>query len=333
MSVLIGFNNFICQNVAAIAPEVQAISGGVAVSGFPKENFITENYSNQVRRSAANSVTIDTLFYTTDTDIGRPGIGALSIANLYFTNATGLKVQVQLSASGYGVTPWFDQTRIVHKSSSGYAPQNAVFVVDACATDGKRAAGGDPRGGVYCRVILTDNTSSSGYIGAGGLQVWQCFRAEGKEASMTLESEDASKGYWPSAGYPFFNRRTKSRKLSAVLNGISTPFVFGGTVGAYTSLSDHNYILASISAINSNAGQSWPVLWIPDSSWGTSAASSAVPSASYSHNMDRYIQSAHMLGFLDAPIRARQIAQLTPDGTNLPSTWEADFSMTEVTGA
>jgi hypothetical protein len=334
MSSLLGFNNYITQNKStAYPPTVDSVTGGSSQSDYPNSNLLDASFSTQMRRSANASITIDMSFaQTTVTGLDVGGIGAISIGNILFSGRA-CKVNVQLSNTAYGSSNWFNQTRMVHKSNHAWAPQNAIFVVDSLATDAAKARGGhvgNSGGKIYMRIVISDTSAAATIQGVGHVGVWQCMRVYGKEASLEIGGDDRSELNWPSAGYPFANHKAKMTTTAVTLTNLTSADIYGGSVNISNPPA---LIQPTIMAVNLNCGKSWPVLWIPSNTIATSSATQETQNAGQDLGTDRFIQASHVLGFMDQPIRARQIAQTDPDGKPLPAIWEAELSLFSVSGA
>ena len=327
-----------------IEATVSGSSGGQAVTGLPVTNIVDPSLGKVWRRNVtsltpggltatiiARIETIPGWLRPSGYNINNIGlIGVLGLRTIVGSTDAGaeydLQVRIKGSATAFGGTDAFDQTRTFYANEfPGAWPRQVWFDNVPSATDPTAGGGVGAKAGRvparYWQIEITVlQTPLSPYdLDVARVVFMNAFVAP-YEPTPELAFEDASEVVRSQGGQPYALRKSAARSVRGQFLRLTDREVFGySELEAGSSLSWGS----TITAINKLSGNRGEVVLLPDLYSKATGTGGRLPSA---------WQTQPVFGRLDRGITARRVA--TTGGTPAPgqstgALWTADLSITE----
>jgi len=211
------------------------------------------------------------------------------------------------------------------------APENAFFVVNTMSLENSLAeitarAMGGTYGGVSIYVTWTlSNTGAPSAWTVRRTTAWNGFAARVKP-SRALGGLDLGELQRAYGGAEFSDLRNTKRSVSATFTDLDDKHVRGGTRGVIPGAGlAWPIVTANIWSINSRAGITRPVVFVPNSNVGASGYSTPDDSTGRDWNADYVAQAEIIYGYLQKPLEARELGRINSS----ESFFEADFTIVD----
>lgn len=319
--------NFAEQGTAFSVSVTNNTVSGSADASNPANNTIDGRADTYFRHTGVTTASLR-LVFGRGFGNGLAIVGAMGVEAI---DGSGVRLPVTVratvgtSAGASDIYAGYRRIVAIGVTSSLNAPANAFHVVDPMTSEDSIAIGGGFAGTGSVYIDYTFKATALADWRIRGIGAWQGFAGDVKpnRAFTGLDLSEVLRSY---AGAEFVNRKPTKRSHSATFNNIRDRNVFGGAIGAIPpGFVASKQVTATVNAVNTLAGTSKPVVWVPHSDIGTSGYTDAFDSVGRNWDVDNRAQSEIAWGYLTKPLEAREVARVANGG----SQWEAGFTVVD----